>query len=144
VSINRLFSQLLIVAVVGVLALTIRESAATSAVVQQAQEAQRIQRIRDAEAERWLAMGKFYEGEASLTGSELRNPLTKPLTSYDAAEAMAYRWQAMAMFYLRHQGMGSGSQLPKPLTTYDAEEASAYRWQAIGDYYLQERFARIR
>ena len=139
-STNRLFSTLLVIVVMGTVALTIRESAAASAVVQQAKEAQLSQRSRDAETERWLAVARFYEKQQLMTGSQLG----KPLTSYDAAEATAYRWQAMAKFYLRQQGIVCSSQLPKPLTAYDAAEASAYRWQAICNYYLQDSWARIR
>jgi len=117
---NRLFNLLLVAVAAGIVALTVRESAATSAVVQQAQDAQRIQRSQDAESARWLAMARFYEEQASLTGSQP----DKPLTSYDASEAMAYRWQAMANFYLKQQEMVVDSQLPKPLTAYDAAEAA--------------------
>jgi hypothetical protein len=147
-STNRLFGPLLTVVIVGVVALTIRESVATSAVVGQAraQEAQFSQRSQDAETARWLAAARFYERQASeeslasLTGSSL----IKPLTSYDAAEAMAYRWQAMATFYQKHPEIGAGTQLSKPLTVYDAGEASAYRWQAIYNYYVLYGLARIR
>jgi len=127
----------------GTVALTIRESVATPAVAERAREAQRIQWSQDAESARWLAVASFYEkqaSEASLTDSQLG----KPLTSYDAAEATAYRWQAMAKFYLRQQGIVCSSQLSKPLTAYDAAEASAYRWQAICNYYLHDGLARIR
>ena len=140
---NRLFNKLLVIVIMGIVALTIRESAATSAVVQRTQETQRIQLRQEAENERWLAMARFYEkqaSEASLTVSQLG----KPLTSYDAAEIMAYRWQAMAKFYQKQQGMVCSSQLPKALTAYDAAEADTYRWQAICNYYLQHGFARIR
>ncbi len=89
---------------------------------------------------RWLAMARFYEKQAMLAGPQLR----KPLTSYDAEEASAYRWQAIADFYLKHQGVVPGWYLPKPLTEYDAEEASAYRWQAIANYYSHDGLARIR
>ena len=142
-STNRLFNILLVIVVMGTVALTIRESATTSAVAQRTREAQRIQLSQDAKNARWLAMASFYEkqaSEASLTDSQLG----KPLTSYDEAEAMAYRWQAMAKFYQKQQEMGCSSQLPKPLTAYDAAEADAYRWQAICNYYLQHGLARIR
>lgn len=134
---NRLYTLLLIVLLGSVVTLTIRESAATSAVVQQAQQAQQSQ---DAESLRWLAMARFYEKHAPLTGSQL----SKPLTSYDAAEASAYRWQAIADYYLEHHGAVPGSQLPKPLTEYDAAEASAYRWQAIANNYLHLGQGRFR
>jgi len=135
---NRLYTLLLIVLLGSVVTLTIRESVATSAVVQQAQH---IQQGQDAESLRWLAMARFYEKQAPLTGPEL----SKPLTSYDAAEASSYRWQAIADYYLKHHATAPepGSQLPKPLTEYDAAEVSAYRWQAIANYYMHpgpERF----
>ena len=139
-STNRLFSTLLVIVVMGTVALTIRESAATSAVVQRAREARRIQLSQDAENARWLAMARFYEKQPLMTDS----PLGKPLTSYDEAEATAYRWQAMAKFYLRQQGIVCSSQLPKPLTEYDAAEADAYRWQAICNYYVQDSLAKFR
>ena len=67
----------------------------------------------------------------------------KLLTQYDAAEASAYRWQAIANFYqeLETQAQAgahlpsTGARLQKSLTEYDAAEASAYRWQAFADYY---------
>ena len=139
-STNRLFITLLVIVVMGTVALTIRESAATSAAEQQAREAQRIQLSQDAENARWLAMARFYEKQQLMTDS----PLGKPLTSYDEAEATAYRWQAMAKFYLRQKGIACSSQLPKPLTEYDAAEADAYRWQAICNNYVQDSLAKFR
>ena len=136
----RLFGLSLAVVVMGVAAFTIRESAATSAVAQQSDEALRTQQSQDAETTRWVAMATFYEERSSPSGSQLG----KPLTSYGAAEASAYRWQAMANFQLNQTGTVSGSQLPKPLTEYDAAEASAYRWQAIATYYKQHGSAGIR
>jgi len=138
--INRLYTLLLIVLFGSVVMLTVRESIATSAIVQQTQQAQHIQQGQDAESMRWLAMAKFYEKQAPLTNPQL----SKPLTSYDAAEASAYRWQAIANYYLKHHGAVLGSQLPKPLTEYDAAEASAYRWQAIANYYLHPGSGGIR
>ena len=140
---NRLFSILLVIVVMGTVVLTIRESAATSVAEQQVREAQRIQLSQDAENARWLAMASFYEKQASeawLTDSQLG----KPLTSYDEAEATAYRWQATAKFYQKQQEMVCSWQLPKPLTEYDAAEADAYRWQAICTYYVQHGVATIR
>ena len=142
-STNRLFSTLLVIVVMGTVALTVRESVATSAVVQRAREAQRIQWSQDAESARWLAVASFYEkqaSEASLADSQLG----KPLTSYDEAEATAHRWQAMAKFYQKQQEMVCSYELPKPLIAYDEAEADAYRWQAICNYYLQHGSARIR
>ena len=127
----RLFGLPLAVVVMGIAALTIRESAATSAVEQQSHEALRTQQSQDAETARWVAMATFYEERSSPAGSQLG----KPLTSYDADEASAYRWQAMANFQLNQKGTVSGSQLPKPLTEYDADEGLAYRWQAMSNYY---------
>src|SRR5687768_12643821 len=118
-STNRLFTTLLVIVVMGTVALTIRQSVATSAVVQQAKGVQLSQGSQDADTERWLAVARFYERQQLMRGSQL----PKPLTAYDAAEASAYRWQAMAKFYQRQKGTVCSSQLSKPLTAYDAAEA---------------------
>jgi hypothetical protein len=52
---------------------------------------------------------------------------TTDLTTLDAADISAYRWEAMAKYY-------EGSSV-KDLTTLSAAEISAYRWEAMAKYY---------
>jgi hypothetical protein len=55
------------------------------------------------------------------------------LTTLDAAEISAYRWNAMGHFYETHN---ESTDVPAvDLTTLDAAEISAYRWNAMGHYY---------
>jgi hypothetical protein len=60
-------------------------------------------------------------------------PATQNLTTLSAADASAYRWEAMARFYATQ-----GAQIPvtgRDLTTLNAADASAYRWDAIARFY---------
>jgi len=50
------------------------------------------------------------------------------LTTLSAADASAYRWEAMAKFY-------AGQPATQNLTTLSAAEVSAYRWDAIARFY---------
>jgi hypothetical protein len=66
---NRFFTLAVIMSLVVVIALTVRETVATSAIALDpgAEAAQRLQRSRAADAARWTAMGEFYE---KLNGSQ--------------------------------------------------------------------------
>jgi hypothetical protein len=55
-------------------------------------------------------------------------PATQNLSTLSAAEASAYRWDAMAKFYARQAAAQN-------LTTLSAAEASAYRWDAMAKFY---------
>ena len=92
-------------------------------------------------AARWIAMAEYYKAHGMLTRAESLVPVTgftadKLLTDYDAGEASAYRWRAMAQYY---------AQAPTnsvDLTTLSAEEVLAYRWQAMAQYYASHPDAR--
>ena len=70
----------------------------------------------------------------AITGSnESHNAPAVDLTTLDAAEISAYRWNAMAHFYETYNG--SHDALAVDLTTLDAGEISAYRWNAMARFY---------
>ena len=72
----------------------------------------------------WISIARSEESQSSLAGD---------LSSFDAAEASAYRWNAMAKFYdARNE---SQSSLAGDLSSFDAAEASAYRWNAMAKFY---------
>lgn len=73
----------------------------------------------DAQAYRWVAMGKAYEQMGLLN-----------VDSEAAADATAYRWQAMARGYERMGLLNVDSEA--------AGEAMAYRWQAMARYYADQ------
>ncbi len=60
---NRFFTFVVVLALGAVIALTVREAVATSAIALDpgAQEAQRLERSRAADAARWKAMGEYYQ-----------------------------------------------------------------------------------
>ena len=60
---NRFFTRVVILSLVAVIALTVREALATSAIAldPEAPEAAQLQRSRAADAARWTAMGEYYE-----------------------------------------------------------------------------------
>jgi len=53
------------------------------------------------------------------------------LTTLSAADASAYRWDAIAKFY-------AGQATTQNLTTLSAAEASAYRWEAMAKFYAEQ------
>jgi hypothetical protein len=55
------------------------------------------------------------------------------LTTLDAAEISAYRWNAMAKFYAANSEQVGTAMVD--LTTLDAAEISAYRWNAMAKFY---------
>ena len=138
---NRFFTFVVILALVAVIALTVREAVATSAIALDpgAQEAQHLQGSRAADATRWTAMGEYYE---NLDESQLQR-------SRDADIA---RWEAMGEYYL-NQSRRERSQAADAarwtamLERYQSVEeaqnlqrsraADAARWTAMADYYLQ-------
>lgn len=65
---------------------------------------------------------------APLAGPALTNPLTK----YDAGEASAYRWRAMADFYEKN-----GMLRRDPFDYEQAADNLALRWQAMAEFYKE-------
>jgi len=55
---------------------------------------------------------------------------TGSLTSLDAGDISAYRWEAMGRFYDDLAAPADG------LKSLDADDISAYRWEAMGRFYL--------
>ena len=112
---NRFFTFVVILALVGVIALTVREAVATSTIALDsgAQEAQRLQLSRAADAARWTAMGEYYE---KLNGSQ---SIARSRTA-DAA-----RWIAMGDYYEKLEV----SQIQRSLA------ADTARWNALAEYY---------
>lgn len=117
---NRFFTFVVIPAIVAVIAFTVRETVATSAIALDPQvlEAQRLERSRAADAARWTAMGEYYQNRA-----EAGN-LTHSRTA-DAA-----RWTAMAEYYQKLAN-AEAQNLAR------ARAADAARWTAMADYYAQ-------
>jgi hypothetical protein len=108
---NRFFTFVVIMALVAVIALTVREAVATSAIAPDrgAQEAQRLQ----ADAARWMAMGEYYE---KLNGSQ---SLERSRTA-DAA-----RWTAIGDYFEKLEE----SQIQR------SRAADMARWNAMVAYY---------
>ncbi len=111
-STNRWFALFIVLVLSGITALTIREAATTSVVLQREIPSESQRRLTEydaaeAAAYRWQAFADYYQkhGVQAQAGSQL--PVTgaqlqKLLTEYDAAEASAYRWQAFADYYQKH------------------------------------------
>jgi hypothetical protein len=83
---------------------------------------------------RWrliIVLGVLVVGLAVITSStalaQAGGPTTD-LTTLDAGDAAAYRWQAMGRYYM-------GQPPTTDLTTLSADQVSAYRWQAMARYY---------
>ena len=72
-----------------------------------------------------LAFGRV----STARSNETQNSLNGDLTSFDAAEVSAYRWNAMAKFYEAQNSLNGD------LTSFDAAEVSAYRWSAMARFY---------
>ena len=72
-------------------------------------------------------------------------PATQNLSTLSAAEASAYRWDAMAKFYAGQASPAANLSWParpdfsqlnqQNLTALSAADASAYRWDAIARFY---------
>jgi hypothetical protein len=60
----------------------------------------------------------------------------KDLTSLNAADISAYRWEAMAHYYVSHQ-----TSPTRDLTSLNAADISAYRWQAMAHYYVSHQIS---
>jgi len=136
-SISRLFSLFVALALVAVAALTLRAGVATSNLVnggtidadaarwqalgelyaRQAQEAARVQRAQAANTARWVAMGKAY------------TPATNAQSAQPAYDAETARWVAMGEFYIR--------QADEAQRARQARNADAARWAAMGKYYAR-------
>jgi hypothetical protein len=112
---NRFFTFVVILALVAVIALTVREAVATSAIALDpgAQEAQRLQWSRAADAARWTAMGEYYQ---KLNGSQ---SIARSRTA-DAA-----RWTAMGDYYEKLEA----AQIQR------SGAADTARWNAMVEYY---------
>ncbi len=112
---KRFFPFVVILALGAVIAMTVREAVATSAIALDpgAQEAQRLQRSRAADAARWKAMGAYYE----------RLNEAQSLVRSRAADAA--RWTAMGAYYERLEQ----SQLQR------SRAADAARWNAMVKIY---------
>ncbi len=135
-SISRLLSLFVALALVVVAALTLRAGVASSnpvnsgtidagaarwqalgeAYVTQAQEAARVQRAQAADTARWIAMGKFY---AKLEMERIQR-------TQDAATS---RWQALGEFYAKRAQAAQRIQ--------QVQNADAARWQALGEFYAR-------
>lgn len=85
---NRFFTFVVILAFVAVIALTVREAVATSAIALDpgAQEAQRLQRSQAADAARWTASGDYYK---KLELAQIQRSRAADTT----------RWNAMVGYY---------------------------------------------
>ena len=136
-SISRLLSLFVALALVAVAALTLRAGVATSNLVnggtidadaarwqalgefyaKQAQEAARVQRAQAADTARWEAMGKAY------------TPSTNAQSAQPAYDAETARWVAMGEFYVR--------QADEAQRARQARNADAARWAAMGKYYAR-------
>ena len=91
---NRFFTVLVPIALIVVLALTVREVFATSSLMldPQTQEALNLQRGRAADAARWTAMSEYYD--------KLKQAQLERRRAADTA-----RWNAMAEYYMQMQGV---------------------------------------
>ena len=56
------------------------------------------------------------------------------LTTLDAADISAFRWIAMAEFYVANSELIGTESVD--LTTLDAADISAYRWNAMAEFYV--------
>lgn len=110
---NRFFTFVVILALVAVIALTVREAVATSALALDpgAQEAQRLQRSRAADSARWTAMGDYYE---KLEESPIQR------RAADAA-----RWTASGDYYKKLEA----AQIQR------SRAADTARWNAMVEHY---------
>jgi hypothetical protein len=78
-------------------------------------------------------MAKFYDAQ-----NDSQAAVTGDLTTFDAADISAYRWNAMAKFYDAQND--SQAAVTGDLTTFDAADISAYRWNAMARFYEKQAF----
>jgi hypothetical protein len=112
---KRFFTFVVVPVLVAVIALTVREAVATSAITlgPAAQEAQRLQRSRAADAARWAAMGEYYE------------KLNGPQSIARSRTADTARWTASGDYYKKLEA----AQIQRSRT------ADMARWNAMVEYY---------